>query len=256
MPRTALVVPCYNEALRLDVPAFQSFARRGDAHLILVDDGSTDATPDVLREIAAVDERVTLMALPQNAGKAEAVRRGMLAGLAMQVDYVGFWDADLATPFDAVPAFVERLDTVPALETVIGSRVRLLGRSIERRVVRHYTGRVFATSVSVALRLPVYDTQCGAKLFRITPHLERALAAPFLSRWIFDVELLARLGMRDGRYSSRALLESVYEYPLREWRDVAGTRLRFEDFPIAALDLWRIYLTYIRPSTAKVQTPS
>lgn len=256
MPRTVLVVPCYNEALRLDVPAFQAFARTGVAHLILVNDGSTDATTDVLREIAAIGDSATVLELPQNAGKAEAVRRGMLAGIAMHVDYVGFWDADLATPFDALPAFIERLDTVPTLETVIGSRVRLLGRSIERRPLRHYTGRVFATSVSLALRLPVYDTQCGAKLFRVTPHLERAVAAPFLSRWIFDVELLARLGVRDGRYASVTLLESVYEYPLREWRDIAGTRLRFGDFPTAALDLWRIYQTYILPSPAKTHAPS
>jgi dolichyl-phosphate beta-glucosyltransferase len=246
MPRTAVVIPCYNEARRLDVPAFQAFARTGSAHLILVNDGSTDDTSSVLREIASSADDVTVMELPQNRGKAEAVRQGMLAGVAMHADYVGFWDADLATPFDAVNGFIERLDAVPDLEAVIGSRVRLLGRTIERRAVRHYTGRVFATCVSLTLRLPVYDTQCGAKLFRATPQLERALATPFLSRWIFDVELLARLGVRDGRYASQQLLDSIYEYPLLTWRDVAGTRLSFEDFPTAALDLWRIYRTYIR----------
>jgi dolichyl-phosphate beta-glucosyltransferase len=246
MPRTAVVIPCYNEARRLDVPAFQAFARTGSAHLILVNDGSTDETSSVLHEVASSADAVTVLELAENRGKAEAVRLGMLAGVAMQADYVGFWDADLATPFDALSGFIERLDAVPDLEAVIGSRVRLLGRTIERRAVRHYTGRVFATCVSLTLRLPVYDTQCGAKLFRVTPQLERALSTPFLSRWIFDVELLARLGVRDGRYASQRLLDSIYEYPLLAWRDVAGTRLSFEDFPTAALDLWRIHRTYIR----------
>jgi len=248
MPGTAIVVPCYNEAGRIDVAAFQSFARSGVARLVLVNDGSTDSTSAVLREIASAEPGVLVLELPSNAGKAEAVRRGLLEAMATGADAVGFWDADLATPFDAVPAFIERLRLQPQLDAVIGSRVRLLGRFIERRAVRHYTGRVFATAVSLALQLPVYDTQCGAKLFRVTPRLTDALATPFTSRWIFDVELLARLGVLDGRYSSDYLLESVYEYPLHEWRDVAGTRLRFEDFPTAALDLWQIYRRYVKPS--------
>jgi glycosyltransferase involved in cell wall biosynthesis len=246
MPRTAIVVPCYNEAQRLDVAAFERFAASGGASLVLVNDGSTDATLDVLRRIAGTASDVTIVDVQPNAGKGEAVRRGLLDALARGHDLVGYWDADLATPFDAVGGFVERLESNPRLEVVIGSRVRLLGRTIERRAVRHYTGRVFATAVSLALGLPVYDTQCGAKLFRATPALERALATPFLSRWIFDVELLARLGSRDGRYSVEHLLAAVYELPLVEWRDVGGSKLRMEDFPTAALDLLRIYTTYIR----------
>lgn len=245
MPGTAIVVPCYNEAARIDVAAFRSFARRGVARLILVDDGSTDATSRILREIASEADDVTVLEITPNGGKAEAVRLGMRRALAGAAEAVGFWDADLSTPFEMVPAFIDRLNRQPELDAVIGSRVRLLGRSIERRAARHYSGRVFATAVSLALRLPVYDTQCGAKLFRVTPRLTNAIATPFTSRWVFDVELLARLGVRDGHYSSDYLLESVYELPLHEWRDVAGTRLRFEDFPTAALDLWRIYRTYV-----------
>jgi glycosyltransferase involved in cell wall biosynthesis len=246
MPGTAIIVPCYNEAGRIDVAAFESFARSAVARLVLVNDGSTDTTSAVLREIASVAEGTVVLDLTPNGGKAEAVRRGLLEGIALGADMVGFWDADLATPFDAVPGFMERLRLEPRLDAVIGSRVRLLGRSIERRALRHYTGRVFATAVSLALHLPVYDTQCGAKLFRVTPRLRHALASPFTARWIFDVELLARLGVHDGHYSAAYLLDAVYEYPLHEWRDVAGTRLRFEDYPTAALDLWHIYHTYVR----------
>jgi glycosyltransferase involved in cell wall biosynthesis len=245
MRLTAIAVPCYNEAERIDVAAFRDFARRSEVRLVLVNDGSIDDTSILLHDLAAESDRIMVLDLVPNAGKGEAVRRGMLAGLAMGADAVGFWDADLSTPLDAIPGFVECLDADPRLDAVIGSRVRLLGRTIERRAVRHYAGRVFATAVSLALSLPVYDTQCGAKLFRASPRLERALATPFISRWVFDVELLARLGVRDGRYASDALLASVYEYPLFAWRDVGGSRIRFEDVPNAALDLWRIYRTQI-----------
>lgn len=245
-PRISLVVPCYNEAARLDLAAFEHFASAGCAHLVLVDDGSTDATRERLDEVrSAAPDRVTVLGLERNSGKAEAVRLGLLEAVRSEATYVGYWDADLATPFAELEAFVALLDARPTLDIVIGSRVRLLGRSIERRALRHYAGRAFATAVSLALRLPIYDTQCGAKVFRVTPALRSALAEPFRSRWIFDVELLARLGAADVAYDPRRLLRSVYEYPLREWRDVAGSNVRLRDVPVAAMDLLRLYRAYL-----------
>jgi len=253
MPQTSLVVPCYNEATRLDVQEFTRFAQSGVARLFLVNDGSRDETLTVLREIeSAAPGHVTVVNLEQNCGKAEAVRRGLIEALASDSQFVGFWDADLATPFDALTGFLRELEAAPHLEIVIGSRVRLLGRTIDRQASRHYAGRVFATAASLALRLPVYDTQCGAKLFRATDHLGRALATPFLSRWVFDVELLARLGTIDGRYDPMRLVNIVYEFPLLEWRDVAGSKLRATDFAKSAIDLLKIYRRYVRKAETRI----
>ena len=79
--------------------------------------------------------------------------------------------------------------------------------------------------ISRTLAMPVYDTQCGAKLFSRTPALAASLERPFRSRWVFDVELLARLlAPGDGVPAIHAA--EMQEFPLRTWRDVAGSKLR------------------------------
>src|SRR5271163_3481131 len=116
----------------------------------------------------------------------------MLAALERSdTAFIGFWDADLATPLGVIPEFIALLSDNDQLQMVIGARIRLLGRQIHRRAVRHYLGRVFTSRVSLILRLPIYDTQCGAKIFRVTPEPSRVLEDRFLSRWVFDVEILA-----------------------------------------------------------------
>ncbi len=167
-PELALVVPCYNEAARLDPEAFLQFvATHPGVQLVFVDDGSQDATGEILERMrAAAPAAVTTLRHSPRRGKAEAVRAGILAGLAQHATLVGFFDADLATPLRAIDDFLAVLRDRPDVEFVLGSRVMLMGRDIRRKATRHYFGRMFATAVSLALDLPVYDTQCGAKVLR------------------------------------------------------------------------------------------
>ncbi len=245
--RTTIVVPCYNEAERLDGPTFLSFLEENPAcRFLLVDDGSQDETGAVLESLAAQHERCDALRLPQNSGKAEAVRLGILAARANDPEAIGFWDADLATPLDQITVFAGLLEERPDVEIVIGARVKLLGRKIKRNTSRHYFGRVAAFLVSNMLRLAVYDTQCGAKLFRCTPALEQLFGVPFVTRWAFDVEILARwLGVH--REWSREEAEAhIIEHPIPQWTDVAGSKLEPTDFLRTPLDLLRIFLRYRR----------
>jgi len=241
----SIIVPCYNEGRRLPVDAFREFLARDNVLFVFVDDGSKDNTIERIEEIRAGNEtRVTLVRCAQNQGKAEAVRSGFNAALEQGAEYAGYWDADLATPLDAIPQFMAVLAPRPDLDMVFGSRVKLLGRHVERRAVRHYLGRVFATVVSVMLALPVYDTQCGAKIFRIGPDTRGLMAERFSTRWVFDVEILARYILQKG--SSEAAAQHIYEYPLETWRDVAGSKVKATDFLVALRDVWRIYWKYLR----------
>jgi glycosyltransferase involved in cell wall biosynthesis len=227
--RVVIVIPCFNEAARLLPDLVVELCRLADCDVLLVDDGSTDGTLAMLHDLAADHQRVTVHALVRNAGKAEAVRQGLLAAIGRGADLVGFADADFATP----PAEVARLvrccidDHRPV---VIGSRVDLLGHDIHRNNARHYTGRLFATISSLVLGFDVYDTQCGAKVFAVTPVLRAALADPFVGRWSFDVELL-------GRLADDAGIDGFLEVPLQQWHEVGGSKLNLLDSVRATLEL-------------------
>jgi hypothetical protein len=160
-------------------------------------------------------------------------------------EYAGFWDADMATPLDQIEDLAGVLDGRPKLMMVFGARVKLLGRNVQRRAIRHYLGRAFATVVSIVLRLAIYDTQCGAKIFRVNGETRRLFAERFGSRWVFDVEILARfIQARD--YDMAATEEAIYEYPLPVWKDVAGSRVRPSDFVRAFFEVLAIHRRYGR----------
>ncbi|HEY6991389.1 MAG TPA: glycosyltransferase [Bryobacteraceae bacterium] len=245
--RICLIVPCYNEAQRLNLGAFRQFLMRSaHTHILFIDDGSYDNTVTFLENLTAeFPSNASLLRRPANQGKAEAVRAGIIHAIEnFGPEIVGFWDADLATPLDLVPNLLAVLDTNPSIEMVFGARVQLLGRRVERRAVRHYLGRVFATAVSTMLHLAVYDTQCGAKLFRVTPETPRIFGEPFLSRWVFDVEILARYLAAFG-HDVRRLEQAVYEYPLEVWTDIAGSKVHASDFFTAFWDVYRIHRKYL-----------
>lgn len=238
-----LVVPCYNEERRLPVEALRAFRPDGlRLEILFVNDGSTDGTLRLLESLRdAEPARFSVLNLERNSGKAEAVRRGVLAALERHPDLVGFWDADLATPLAEIPGYLEIFASRPEIDMVFAARVRLLGRTISRKPSRHYFGRVGATLISQSLGLAVYDTQCGAKLFRAKEPIAELFAEPFLSRWIFDVEIIARLVRNRGR---DAAARAIYELPITTWHDVQGSKVRSTDFGRALGDLWRIHRAY------------
>lgn len=238
-----LVVPCYNEERRLPVDELRRFVLPGmRVELLLVNDGSRDGTLRLIESLQREDPaRFSVLNLEKNSGKAEAVRRGILAAMERGPDLVGFWDADLATPLSELPDFLEIFAARPEIEMVFAARVRLLGRSISRNPRRHYVGRVGATLISSSLGLAVYDTQCGAKLFRVSDAMREIFSRPFLSRWIFDVEIIARFVRLRGR---DAAARALYELPIRTWHDVKGSKVRSTDFIHALTDLWKIHRAY------------
>lgn len=210
-----LIVPCYNEADRLDIEAFKSYTDK--YYFLFVNDGSSDKTAELLAQHTS--DRIFFLDLKQNQGKGEAVRQGFIHSNSLpvynQLEWIGFWDADLATPLFEVENFFRYQQLFyPKAEVLLGSRLKRLGSKVSRSGKRHYLGRFFATVVDNLFHIGCYDTQCGAKLFRkeLVPVFT---AEPYISKWAFDVEVLVRLKGKN-----------IIEYPLMQWEDVAGSKIK------------------------------
>ena len=242
MQTVHIVIPCYNEAKRLPGEELLSFLEANPwASVSLVNDGSTDETLALLESLGErLPDRIDVHNLPQNAGKAEAVRQGVLASLRRPFDFVAYLDADFST---LPAALAEMLDaSKPQHKFILGSRVLRAGAVIERSARRHYLGRAFATAASVGLDLPFYDTQCGAKLIGRNL-VEPLFTAPFLSRWLFDLELLMRLRRLLGEDDFKS---TVIEVPLNRWVDKGNSRIRTRDLIAVPYRLLRIRHHYRR----------
>ncbi|MBN1577231.1 MAG: glycosyltransferase [Chitinispirillaceae bacterium] len=243
MQKSCIIIPCYNEAARLNLDAFHRFCTaEKNVDFCFVDDGSTDGTNALLEGfVTGHRERSRLIVIGSNRGKAEAVRRGVLESLENgPFDLIGYFDADLSTPLSAINGFTSVFNRKKRCRFVMGSRFRHMGVRIVRTTVRHYLGRIFSTFSSMLLDLPVYDTQCGAKLLRADT-ARTLFSEPFVGRWLFDVELLARMIVRYGRLTT---LGSVVEFPLREWDERKGSRLRWHYAIAVPFELMKIRKRY------------
>ncbi len=224
--RTTIVIPCYNEADRLHLEMFLNFARMNPKiAFVFVDDGSKDPTLNLLcGAMAALPEQVDVLTMARNAGKAEAVRHGMRFAAERGDKYVAFLDADLATPLNAINDFISVADRLDDIDVVFGSRAGGLGRRVHRDLHRKMISLVCASMGRLATGLALKDTQCGAKLFRNTEHLNTCLNEPFTAGWLFDVELFLRISN-----PSKHDRKNFFEYPVLEWTEIPGSNIKLSD---------------------------
>jgi len=241
MSNCCIVIPCFNEEKRLDVAEFEQFFAQNDYDFCFVNDGSTDFTLKLIGKIQQNrEDRIKIVDLERNSGKAEAVRQGILESLQWKpFDVIGYFDADFATPLAEIPYLYSFFDN-QQIEMVIGSRVKLLGRKIERKPMRHILGRVFATVASLILKTSVYDTQCGAKLIKssLVPQL---FNKKFISKWLFDIEVFARIIQLKGLDD---IPKRIIEAPLHTWIEKDNSKIKFTFFLIVPFELWKIHRAY------------
>src|SRR5215475_6627834 len=218
LPPFSVVIPCFNEATRIGETLRQTLdylaANAPESELIVVNDGSTDATGIIARE-KLKDARIETRLLKNfpNRGKGAAVRSGLLAARKP----VGlFFDADLSTPLGEMPKLIEPVAN-GEVDIAFGSRA--LDRSligVHQPWRREQAGRVFNLLVRLVTGLPFWDTQCGFKAFRLEA-CRPILGAARIEGFAFDVELL---------YLARRSGLRIREVPVR-WNHAEGSKVSF-----------------------------
>jgi dolichyl-phosphate beta-glucosyltransferase len=236
-----VIVPCYNEYKRLPVVDFENFLEgHKDVTYCFVNDASTDATQKLLNGLKKrYPLQVKTLKLDKNVGKAEAIRQGVLFLNHSAADYIAFLDADLSAPLSELYRLF-RIAKDEGLQFVLGSRVAIFGSNISRNPFRHYLGRFFATMASMALNLAIYDTQCGLKIFSYGA-AQPLFDDPFISRWIFDVEIIMRLKLIHGQ---NHLPKVMKEIPLYDWVEKGDSKIKFWEMlnsPIQLIKIKRYY---------------
>jgi glycosyltransferase involved in cell wall biosynthesis len=218
-----------------------------DFFFCFVNDGSSDMTLEVLQKLQqGREDRVLVKSLPRNRGKAEAVRTGVLSALSWHnFSFIGYFDADFSTPLTEVTHLLKESGEDKLL--IMGSRVKRLGATIERNLGRHYFGRIFSTVASMTLKIPVYDTQCGAKLIS-TKIAKQIFTPPFITRWLFDMEILARFIEMFGR---NEMCKAVSEIPLNVWKRKDHSHLKLTHMLKVPFELAKIYAHYNLKSAGK-----
>lgn len=225
----AMVVPCYNEVMRFNVLKWQeTISEFQNCQWIFVNDGSTDKTFRILTLLTK--NNVHLVDLPKNKGKGEAIRAGFNFALALSknqpISRIGYLDSDFAFDLEDVRAvFIEsesKLGKDAKYRTIIGSRVKLAGRKIQRSNVRHYLGRAIATYICQGWVLAPYDTQSGFKIFTFDSYFREAISRSFVTSWFFDIEIILRLEQINSL--------GVWEIPLTEWSEIEGSNIKPIDF--------------------------
>lgn len=235
-----VVIPCYNEYKRLDVSRFTAFLEtHAQITICFVNDGSSDDTITVLNQLKRkFQSQVMVLDNAQNMGKAESVRKGLNHFIQGPVKFemIGFLDADLSTSLEQFYKLCIFLRE-HSLKAVFGSRIKRLGSIIQRSPARHYIGRVFATLIGKITKLPIYDSQCGAKVFEAS-YLPQILLEPFRTKWLFDVELILRMMNVLG---PSTMTDKVYEYPLDRWIEVGDSKISSTQFARIPLELLTVY---------------
>lgn len=233
-----IVIPCYNEEKRLPILDYKKFLQLNtDVLICFVNDGSSDKTLETLNVLKTkFPDNVFVISNKTNLGKAETVRYGIqFCNNKFNHKHIAYLDADLATSLKECSSMTSYLNN--DINFVFGSRIMKIGSIIVRKHYRFLVGRIIATVISNVLKLKVYDTQCGCKVF--TKELsEHVFKDAFISKWLFDVEIFHRIISYYGR---EQVLNKMLEIPLKKWVDIGESKVKMSYFLRIWVDLYLIH---------------
>ena len=240
-----IVIPCYNEEERLvslKNEYFSFIKENKDILFCFVNDGSTDSTLKQLEILKTeFDRNVEVIDSASNKGKAEAVRQGIqFCNKGYNHKFIAYLDADLSTSFRECMRLVSFLKKHDEISFVFASRNSKTGTIIRKQKHRFFVGRIIAKIVSSVLAIEVYDTQCGCKIFR-KEISEQLFREEFLSKWLFDIEIIFRM---INLYGKEKAVAKMIEMPLELWMNKGESKVKLTYFFKLWIDLYQIKKKY------------
>ena len=253
-----MVVPCYNESQRFPTQYWEEVVdANSTVFWLFVDDGSHDNTLNVITKLSERTNCGVIRSV-SNLGKGNAIRFGFEHGLCLNQNFIhfGYLDSDGAFSTKDVSDLIDlggkdfSAHNPKPWDILIASRVALAGREINRKKYRHYIGRIIATLVTSQWENSPYDTQSGLKIFRGSEAFRISIQNGFVTKWFFDIELMARIG-----FEGQSQLV-IWEEPVSYWKDIEGSKLNFRSFFVVLHELMKARRSVARLVTLERGQPN
>jgi dolichyl-phosphate beta-glucosyltransferase len=233
--KVVMLIPCFNEGARLNLKFWQQIADEINCEWMFIDDGSTD---DTLKKIESITG-IRVLSLDKNAGKAEAIRKGIRYVLDHPefIDYnIGYIDSDDAFLIEDIKKVLEKFNSFEdGFDAIWVSRVALAGRKISRNTKRHLISRIIVTLLGFVYKEMPYDPQAGFKIFKARNFSNVIIDKKFKTRWFIDLEILTRMESLKKRKLN------IWEEPVSSWRDIPGSKINGLETLRVLFELWRVF---------------
>ena len=231
-----MIVPCFNEEKRINLDYWNKLSEIPNVHWIFVNDGSSDGTKSLLNQII----NSSVINLERNAGKAEAIRKGISDTFdknPAEIFQVGYLDADSAFEIEDIKNVVMlSFSKGSTFNSYWGSRVALSGRNITRNNLRHILSRILITIFGYRMGNLPYDPQTGFKIFKFNKEQMAIFDRNFETKWFVDIEILLRFKAVNGKDMR------IWEEPVNTWKDIEGSKIRGLELITIFRDLVKILL--------------
>lgn len=242
--KIVVIVPCFNEADRLNLFYFNELSKIQNTIWIFIDDGSTDNTSQILKKLSTKTNVMNLR-IDRNMGKSNAIAYGMdfASHEFSNIEWIGFLDSDGAFASEDVARIIKMANSIKRFDAIYTSRVKMAGRNIKRNNVRHVIARLITSLFGLVWREIPYDTQSGFKLYRYSDDYKSLFIEPFKTKWFFDIELSIRyLKCKEKEIN-------VWEEPVTSWLDIPGSKINHRQ--VFRISLEVVYIFFLLLSQRK-----
>jgi glycosyltransferase involved in cell wall biosynthesis len=235
--KIVIIVPCFNEEKRFNRNYFNELASIQNTFWVFVDDGSTDHTGEVLKNISSKTNTLYFR-INHNVGKSNAIAQSMqhVFSNISGINWVGFLDSDGAFAVSDVKNIIKMTKSIKFYDAIYSSRIKMAGRNINRNGTRHIFARIIISFFGLVWKNMPYDTQSGFKLYRNSRKFRSLFTSVYQTRWFFDIELMLKYLQHNGSELK------VWEQPVSLWSDVQGSKINLGQIKVIFFEI--IYIQF------------